>query len=272
MKKGFTLVELLTVLAIIVLLIGLIMPATSTLRRFARETKQKAQIATIGLGLTAFRNDDGDYPPSSCDGLQNYCGGQKLAEAILGWDLLGFHPQSIWDAAGSAYDALDQFNLEQRQGRYLEIGTTNAFRLGDSGPGDGLFVNTGALNGNTYVICDVFGTREVILPNDEIVRAGTPILYYKADTSSRIFDEFSPNTSIYDFDDNARLIALGRVANPTRPHVLYNLAKFYSYLEDPSASAMSGLPWPYRPDSYILISAGADAQYGTSDDITNFSD
>jgi len=38
---------------------------------------------------------------------------------------------------------------------------------------------------------------------------------------------------------------------------------------DPKASA-SGIVWPYRPDSYILISAGADGYYGTADDITNF--
>jgi hypothetical protein len=29
-------------------------------------------------------------------------------------------------------------------------------------------------------------------------------------------------------------------------------------------------PWPCRPDSYILISAGVDGVYGTDDDITNF--
>ena len=32
----------------------------------------------------------------------------------------------------------------------------------------------------------------------------------------------------------------------------------------------SGILWPYRADSYILISAGIDGLYGTSDDMTNF--
>jgi hypothetical protein len=44
---------------------------------------------------------------------------------------------------------------------------------------------------------------------------------------------------------------------------------FYSpayKLADPKIS----IPWPYRPDSYILISAGVDGVYGTDDDITNF--
>jgi len=271
MKKGFTLVELLTVLAIIMLLIGFLMPATVVMRKFARNTKQKAQLATIGLGLTAFRNDDGDYPPSSCDPPQDYCGSQKLAEALLGRDLLGFHPQSIWDAAGTAYIPPNEANLKARQGPYIELGTSNAFRLGDSEQGDGLFVNASAfLDPDSFVLCDAFGVRELAVSPRKKVKAGTPILYYRANTSSRIFNALSPNTSIYNFDDNARLLILGTVADPSRTHTLYDIATFYNYLEDWKATNASGVRWPYRPDSYILISAGADGRYGTSDDITNF--
>lgn len=101
---GFTIVELLTVLAIIAMLVGLLVPALNLVRNIAKETKQKAQLTTIGLALTAFRNDDGDYPrsdwpvPPASPG--DYCGAQKLAEALLGWDLLGFHPKSAWRADG----------------------------------------------------------------------------------------------------------------------------------------------------------------------------
>jgi hypothetical protein len=42
---------------------------------------------------------------------------------------------------------------------------------------------------------------------------------------------------------------------------------FYSYIRDPKVLARA---WPYRPDSYILISAGPDGLYGTNDDIRNF--
>ncbi|GAI17076.1 unnamed protein product, partial [marine sediment metagenome] len=100
---GFTLAEILTVMGIIALLVGLLLPALGWVRRVARETKQKAQLTTIGLALEAFKSPDdyGDYPPSDGYDYQtgtgielNYCGAQKLAEALLGWDLLGFHPDS----------------------------------------------------------------------------------------------------------------------------------------------------------------------------------
>ena len=57
---GFTIVELLTVLAIIAMLVGLLVPALNLVRNIAKETKQKAQLTTIGLALTAFKNDEGD--------------------------------------------------------------------------------------------------------------------------------------------------------------------------------------------------------------------
>jgi hypothetical protein len=44
---------------------------------------------------------------------------------------------------------------------------------------------------------------------------------------------------------------------------------FYEYIMDPKIEARV---WPYRPDSYILISAGTDGIYGTNDDIKNFGD
>jgi len=95
---GFTLAEILTVLGIIALLVGLLVPTLSWVRRIARETKQKVQFVTISLALMAFKTDYGDYPPSNCPTGSDYCGAQKLAEALLGRDLLGFNKYSNWSA------------------------------------------------------------------------------------------------------------------------------------------------------------------------------
>lgn len=280
MKKAFTLVELLTVLAIIVLLIGMVMPATFVVRRYAKETKQKAQIMTIGLGLTAFRNDYGDYPPSGKKDIYIYTGAQRLTEALLGWDLLGFHPQSNWDTTGIAYNPPDEINLQQRKGCYLEIGTANAFYLGITTDHDGLFTDTTfstvTLNPDTFVICDVFGARKINLlpktelPKTKIVKAGTPILYYRANIANKNIDNNPPDffSRIYNYYNNVALVGLNKLADTTKPHQLANSDYFYGeYIVD---FKVTSLPWPYRPDSYILISAGIDGEYGTEDDITNF--
>lgn len=281
MKKAFTLVELLTVVAIIVLLIGMVMPASFVVRRYAKETKQKAQIMTIGLGLTTFRNDYGDYPPSdeySDSPDITYCGAQKLSEALLGWDLLGFHPDSAF--GGNETDIYNTDTLDKRKGHYLEIGTANAFRLGITADYDGLFADTSfggtQLRPDTFVICDVFGIKKINLlpkielPKTKIVKAGTPILYYRANTASKNINNAPPDfpNRIYNYYDNVALVGLNKLADSTKFHRLANSDYFYDeYIVDFKVTSM---PWPHRPDSYILISAGMDGEYGTADDITNF--
>jgi type II secretory pathway pseudopilin PulG len=283
-RMGFTVIELLMALAIISMLVGILIPALSMVRKAAREVKQKAQFTGIELALGAFKNDYGDYPPSdqfshyTTPPINDYCGAQKLAEALLGWDLLGFHPKSAWRADGCdparnpVYSPADP-NLRQRKGPYLELATANAFRLGISAAGkrDGLFDSTGKLVPDRYVICDVFGIKKVTVIKPLTLEpitfyAGTPVLYFKANTSSKTI--VPPPPYIYDIDDNVELINLRRVSDG-KPHSIYNLSTFVPYIADPKASTETR-PWPYRPDSYILISAGADGFYGTPDDIRNF--
>ena len=43
-KPAFTIVELLTVMSIIVILIGLLVPALNKVKRYARDVKQKTQL------------------------------------------------------------------------------------------------------------------------------------------------------------------------------------------------------------------------------------
>ncbi len=312
-RSGLTVIEILVVVGIIALLVGMLLPAVHTVQKMARETKQKAQFTSIELGLAAFKNDYGDYPPSDWQGpvvggVGDYCGAQKLAEALVGWDLLGFHPSSAWRSdgldnggGGTVYTASD--TLEKRNGRYVDLDTANAFLLG-GGP-DALFPDTsgswgGALAPRTYVLCDVFpvNERKVILGNEKTVSPGTPILYYRANPASKVLFplpgdlDVLTEARIYNARDNAALIGLGRLADAAKPAGMRRLHKldgscllepeevrrllnpgdvflyFYQlYIRDPRVQQR---PWPYRPDSYLLISAGADGLYGTDDDICNF--
>ena len=99
-KVGFTIVELLTIMSIIVILMSLVLPALNLVKRHARTVRQNAQFHSISVAMDLFNTEHEGYPPSSYDAasgsLKAYCGAMKFAEAMVGQDLLGFHPSSLY--------------------------------------------------------------------------------------------------------------------------------------------------------------------------------
>ncbi len=215
-KKAFTIIELLTVMSIIVILIGVLVPALNNVRRYAKKVKQKAQFNAIQAAIELFNNENDGYPPSGAmDGAgQPYCGAMKLCEAMMGRDLLGFHPDSVFradgmDATGSRAIYLPTpDNVKARMGTLLQFENANAYRLGADIYGTG---NTVPFQENIFVLCDVY-TRDMRTGK----KTGMPILYYKADTSNYLHDPNQPmdatnsGGNIYNHWDNRALVALGK--------------------------------------------------------------
>ncbi len=156
--------------------------------------------------------------------------------------------------------AFREGNLTARKGPFLADENAYAFRLVDIyGKG-----NTGPFAENTFVLCDCYGRER---PSGK--GTGMPILYYRANPSGTTHDVTNPDNpqNIYNYRDNQALIALGVPGNPGATHPLIDPRRFYLSTQDRKVSSK---PTPYRPDSFILISAGPDGLYGTADDITNF--
>lgn len=274
-KAAFTIIELLTVMSIIVILIGVLVPALNNVRKYAQKVKQMAQFNSMQSAIELFNNENDGYPPSGAlDGAgQPYCGAMKLCEAMMGRDLLGFHPDSAFradgmDAAGGRDIYLPTAdNLRARMGTLLQFENANAYRLVDIyGSGQ-----TAPFQENVFVLCDVY-TRQMRTG----IKTGMPVLYYKAETSNNLHD---PNTAptpqdnmgnIYNYWDNHALINLGKPweeAGKATTHSLSEPARFYRNTRNDKIITVRR---PYRTDSYILISAGYDGEYGTADDICNF--
>lgn len=301
-RSGLTVVEILVVVAIISLLVGLLLPAVTKVKNMAKEAKQRVQFTAIDLGLATFKSDYGDYPPSDeyhwledAQESDTMSGAQKLAEALLGWDLLGFHPDSGWRVDGTnrweysdgttthdpgtylLYDRMVEREMDKRRERYIDIDTANVARLGITNDHDGLFdlssFGSWSAGADTFVLTDVFGMgREITLDDGKRMKTGQPILYYRADTSGRTSYE------TYESQDNENLVHIiesNDVARKgTAPSNYWNplagqVDVFYSQIRDARAST-SDFDVPHKPESYILISAGTDGRFGTSDDITNF--
>jgi type II secretory pathway pseudopilin PulG len=290
-RAAFTIVELLTVMSIIVILIGLLVPALNQVKRYAYEVKQKAQLKSIDTAVELFNSEFDGYPDSSRlgpDGVE-YCGAMKLCEAVMGQDLLGFHPDSTFRADGT--DGVDRAlypdassmsaaayraNLSTRKGPYLPLDNANAYSLQD------LYGSLGPYQYNHLMLCDVYKrvTHRTIGK-----KVGMPILYYRANTANTLHDVQNPDNpqNIYNYRDNQTLLSLGKpwnLANPggtgTPGESTHRLAieanrppGFRFYLNTKNEKVLTASR-PYRADTYILISAGWDGEYGTPDDVCNY--
>jgi type II secretory pathway pseudopilin PulG len=304
-RKAFTIVELLTIMSIIVILMSLLVPALNKVKIHAQNVKQRAQFHSISVGLDLFNTVEDGYPdsaalPPSPAAPDITTGAHRLAEAMVGRDLQGYDPASSWNAKadetmqvyGRGNQEQIKASLDRRKGPYLKLDNVGAFQVAElygkdnSGqvyPGYDMLTSSGTL---APVLTDVYGVRRVTLANQQTVKAGSPILYYKADISKQehYYINPDPSTMIYKNTDNQSLIELHSIKN-NEPHhydadeyqesvniggnptTLNGIELFYYHITNPQ---ITGSPRPYNSDSYILISAGYDGVYGTGDDICNY--
>ena len=318
--QGFTIVELLTVMAVIAVLIGLLIPALGKVKDKAKEVQQRAQFHSIDVGVELYKSEYGAYPESKDNSIDTvsspenpndntpYCGANKLAEAMVGRDLLGFHPQSDFRSDGlntivdnlgvtqadtpiyHAFTAVTDWetaddNIKARTGPYVDLENANAYAMDEVyGNSNTLFpggfsnnysmdTTNGAVNSYPLVLCDVYAKKR---SGSNSKKTGTPILYYRARSNYTMqqFDS-APDAledDIYYYDDNSNLIALGmpddgisftlETGNNGDPY-----ENFENMIINENVQTIRR---PYRADTYILVSAGKDGDFGTADDIFNF--
>lgn len=280
-KTGFTIVELLTVMSIIVILLSILLPSLNMVKRYAKVVAQKNLLRNIEAGLQAFEIDFKEFPDSSAtdaDGAQ-YCGAMKLAEAMVGQDGLGFNLDSKFCAdAGDLYPRpappqpfpdLYIENLRNRK-EYLEAKDAQICSLDDLYASAAGFTFTDEV----ALLCDVFPS---VTNRTTGERMGMPILYYKANTSNLLNDANDPTNTdnIYNYKDNHAFLDLGLPWDTSIKPPLFQGATgpegrvFYEAILDESALPIER---PHNKNSYILISAGWDGIYGTKDDVFNFAD
>jgi len=293
-KRGFTIIELLTVIAIITVIIGLLVPSLRKVKRIALDLMQRSQFHAIdtGLEMWAYENDY-EYPESEVEYGATYIttGSHKLAEALVGRDLHGFDTESTWDADDDNISAspkpYEGTNYANRKSTYLDVDRTDAFQIAQiygfdptsqtpyPGDYDGNAASTNLMPAS--VLTDVYKRVRIKTPDNRSIKIGSPILYFKANNTDTFVNTMI-DQSVFNYRDNYDIFNLGR-SDDAEPHP-YDYAlggggmggvgnpDFYDDLVNPSIP--SGMyPVPYRKDTYVLLSAGADGLYGTTDDVWN---
>lgn len=276
-RPAFTLIELLTVVAIITLLMALLLPALNRARRQSKDTNAKAHLHAIETGLEMFQNERGQYPSSDKDdenfsnlkGRPEYAyiddrvkqmmsGMHTLANALVGQDMLGFDPKGLYK----------EETAKDRVGPLVKVGTSGAAQDDDT--------SRTKLYPPPWDLENLPGAVVLLDPS-----YGLPILYYKASRTGRASIEMSDLPGYYFFDHNK--VVTGDKNDPLCPgwkfdptgemHKISDIDWFRRYITNPKVGNPDDqdyVPKPYNMDTFLLISPGYDRLYGTLDDIHNW--
>lgn len=306
---AFTLIELLAVIAIIVLLMGILVPAVNKARDQAKNTKTLSSIKAISAGLELFRNDNEaeirGYPPSRAaddpteSGTQLIFGAQWLVRYMMGKDLRGYVPkrnvpENMLTNVAAGWEQRDWYaDVPTALNRHAPLP-----RLGPYVQPDGLKVVAPASLPNAPV--GALGTDDKTMQQPVMLDAfGAPILYYAA-TPARgpgIASFEGTTNGLFTMRDNGMFTGLCQGSScsfppwvfgdsggehhiknfgPDDPPKVQTIADdketFPYYILNKSAFEATGRrsAVPYHADSFLLITAGKDGLYGTADDVTNF--
>jgi len=293
-KRGFTLVELMVVVGIIALLIAIVLPAVNAARTQAKVAATQNTVRVIEVGVEQFRADHlvgGSYPESIHLGLNkdqsphvytpgwsgssaaDVCGANLLAWALAGADLLGTPGFRDLDGDGFWYnDALALYDTttdpQPRSEPFVDIDKMTFPELIGTGAAARFMIREHP-DVLLYSICFLDSFDQ-------------PVLYYRANVgqATMAVDErgvLSPS-GIYNLGDNSWItdslqdsdsrFGSGRAdLGAGGIHPLADLSIFAAAIHNPNVTAVDR---PHRADSFIVLSAGPDALYGTADDIANF--
>lgn len=222
-RSAFTLVELLTVIGIISLLIGILVPSLARARDIAKKASTRAELDAISKSLSMFENDYQSLPESSSDRIDPITG---LPGAGSNNRLMGAH----WLAramAGPDFQGVDIGGHFLKDREKVSVVDGHITSVTSGGSGIPFATAATADRKGSYLESAKVLARDTDNRLQQIRSPGTgrlviidsfnwPILYYKANPRARhsfsnTNSRFGPNEplGIYNLSDNIEITGDG---------------------------------------------------------------
>lgn len=139
LKQGFTLVELMVVMAIIATLMGLVIGVSGSVQRNAANAKARAEISDLMNELEIYKSDKGTYPNDWAQFGNWYTNEKYAGTEYTTTDGTATAPVDPW---GERY--MYEFNPSTSEFVYL-IGSFGPDNVNNNGDGDDITNRNGAL-------------------------------------------------------------------------------------------------------------------------------
>ena len=283
-RSAFTLVELLVVIGIITVLIGITVPFVSSMRQRANAANTAAQINGLRAAIEAYRTTFGAYPgPLSDEQVCRVPGAPNLPSGIV------LNAGSMAMSENLVLGLLGGLVLQGNAIAYQQIAVGQGpMNFGAVPPrATKPFIDNWSSQISTGQLKDPLGANlaadtnvpEFVdrFPNSLPIlylraRAGAPGTINTATSGPLLYQYDARQITPYTTRDlNGKAQGLRNAGNYTEQlssKAPNNLLPFFRSPTNPGPNNATGNP--RCKDGFILISAGIDGIFGTSDDITSF--
>lgn len=269
-KKGFTLIELMVVVSVIVILVAILYPSVASAILSARAAQVQTRISELGNGCILFHNDTNYYPGQSPADLLELANGTTGSQLLAEKMFLDFNDTDWYGSMTGSNDltstAASTYNRStwHWKSRYapLNWGVVSTAGTGTTTPRCDLMTSAPsdtAVASKPYCIADQFATNFL------------PILYFPARLAVTDLSQFqeSDNSIYYNFS-GSQVFACGSAPfnygwmTPTS----VSTKDFPTFTTD---TRYGSITTPYHAGEFLLIGAGRDRVYGSPYTLKNWS-